>query len=136
MTQNAVVTKIIDSRLAEVAIQRGTACGGNCGKCGATCSFKNVIHTLALNRICASVGDNVTVASGTAKVLRSAALIYIFPLVMLFVGYAVSAFLEFGEGASIAICMLFFFISVLAVVISQRVKNRQKPVTCEIIDVN
>ena len=33
MTQDAVVTKLIDKRTAEVEVERGTACGGNCGSC-------------------------------------------------------------------------------------------------------
>ena len=35
MTQDAVVTKLIDKRTAEVEVERGTACGGNCGHCSA-----------------------------------------------------------------------------------------------------
>lgn len=33
MTQNAVVTRILPNGMAEVAVVRGTACGGNCGSC-------------------------------------------------------------------------------------------------------
>ena len=33
MTQDAVVIKVLNEELAEVAVTRGTACGGNCGSC-------------------------------------------------------------------------------------------------------
>ena len=31
MTQDAVVTKLVPDNMAEVAVARTTACGGNCG---------------------------------------------------------------------------------------------------------
>ena len=43
MTQDAVVTKLISRHVAEVEVERGTACGGTCESCEA-CVFQNRIR--------------------------------------------------------------------------------------------
>ena len=43
MTQNAVVTKLISRHVAEVEVERGTACGGTCESCEA-CVFQSRIR--------------------------------------------------------------------------------------------
>ena len=35
MTQDAVVTKLVSRHVAEVEVERGTACGGTCESCEA-----------------------------------------------------------------------------------------------------
>ena len=82
MTQNAVVTKIIDRRTAEVEVERGTACGGNCGACEA-CVFQNVIRAVAFNKVSALPGQQVVIESKTGDVMSAAMLLYIVPFVLL-----------------------------------------------------
>ena len=43
MTQDAVVTKLVSRHVAEVEVERGTACGGTCESCEA-CVFQNRIR--------------------------------------------------------------------------------------------
>ena len=48
MTQEAVVTKLLPSGMAEVAVKRTSACGGNCGNCE-SCVFDSELKTAAKN---------------------------------------------------------------------------------------
>lgn len=102
MTQNGVVTKLLDNNRAEVAVERGTACGGNCGGCEA-CVFDSRITISAENRISARPGDRVILESGTSAVLGAAVLVYMLPLLFLFGGYAAGAAFHLEQGK----CVLF-----------------------------
>ncbi len=133
MTQDAVVTKLIDKRTAEVEVERGTACGGNCGSCEA-CVFQNRIRTTARNRISALPGQKVVIETKTSDILGAAALLYLVPFVLLFIGYAIGAVLSFGQGGCILVGVAFFALGVALNVLLQRRKNKT-PITFEIIQI-
>ena len=135
MTQNAIVTKIIDSKTAEISVARKTACGGNCSTCGGTCSSRSQITTLAINTVSADVGDRVIISSYTSRIIGAAALVYIVPLITFFAGYAFSVFLSLTEKLSILISLLFFFAGVLFVVLSQRLGKKKKTISFEIVSI-
>lgn len=133
MTQNAVVTKIIDRRTAEVEVERGTACGGNCGACDA-CVFQNTIRAAAFNRVSALPGQQVVIESKTSAVLGAAILLYLVPFALLFLGYAVGALLGLAEGGCILIAAVFFSAGVAANVLYQR-RKKSSGITFDIISV-
>ena len=81
MTQDAIVTKILPNDMAEVAVARTTACGGNCGSCEA-CIFQSEMKTLARNRIGARIGQKVVIASKSSTIFGAALLVYIMPLLV------------------------------------------------------
>ena len=95
MTQNAVVTKLISRHVAEVEVERGTACGGTCESCEA-CVFQSRIRAEALNKVSALPGQKVVIESKTSDVLGAAALLYLVPFVLLFLGYAIGSALGWG----------------------------------------
>jgi len=97
MTQNGVVTKLLDRGRAMVAVERTTACGGNCGGCEA-CVFDARLFVEAENAICAKPGEQVVLESETKRVLGAAALVYLLPVAMFFLGYAVGAALSLTQG--------------------------------------
>ena len=105
MTQNGVVTKLLDNNRAEVAVERGTACGGNCGGCEA-CVFDSRITISAENRISAKPGDRVVLESATRAVLGAAALVYLLPLLFLFGGYAVGEAFRLAQGLCVLTSLL------------------------------
>ena len=72
MTQNAVVTKLISRHVAEVEVERGTACGGTCESCEA-CVFQSRIRAEAPNKVSALPGQKVVIESKTSDVLGAAA---------------------------------------------------------------
>ena len=65
MTQDAVVTKLVSRHVAEVEVERGTACGGTCESCEA-CVFQNRIRAEAVNKISALPGQKVVIESKTS----------------------------------------------------------------------
>ena len=83
MTQDAVVTKLVSRHVAEVEVERGTACGGTCESCEA-CVFQNRIRAEAVNKVSALPGQKVVIESKTSDVLGAAALLYLVPFVLLF----------------------------------------------------
>ena len=109
MTQNAVVTRVLNAQMAEVVVQRGTACGGNCGgNCGSceACAYDARIVVSAVNAIHAGPGDRVVISSQTSRILGTAVLIYMMPLAIFFLAYALAYRFGFGQG----LCILISFI--------------------------
>lgn len=119
MTQNAVVTKLLPDGQAEVAVLRGTACGGNCGgNCGSceACAFDSRILVTADNLIHAAVGERVVITGKTSRVLGAALLIYMLPLVFFFAAYALAHGLGLSQGLCVLISFLGLALGALAVV--------------------
>ncbi len=133
MTASGIVIKLVDQHRAEVEVERGTACGGNCGSCEA-CVFQNTIRTVAQNTVSALPGQRVTIESKTTAVLGAAALLYIVPFILFFIGYAIAAALQLSQGLCILASAVFFCIGIALNVVIQR--NRKKEsITFEIISV-
>lgn len=97
MTQNGVVTRLVDHGKAMVAVERGTACGGNCGGCEA-CVFDSRLLIQAENPVFAKPGDRVILESGTGGIIGAALLVYMLPVLLFFVGYAVGAAFSLTQG--------------------------------------
>lgn len=105
MTQNGVVTRILDKGRALVAVERTTACGGNCGGCE-TCVFDSRLLIEADNLICARPGEKVVLESETKRVLGAALLIYMLPVALFFIGYAAGAAAGLTQGMCIVTSMI------------------------------
>lgn len=125
MTQDATVTKLLPGGMAQVAVTRSTACGGNCGHCE-SCVFQSELQALAKNSIDARPGQRVVIESRTNLVLGAAALVYVLPLVLFLAAYAAAALLGAGEGLCIAMSFLGLALGGVVTVLSQRRKKEQK----------
>ena len=133
MTQEAVVTKLLPGNMAEVAVRRTTACGGNCGSCE-SCVFQNELKTPALNRIQAQPGQKVLIESQSSRIFKAAFLVYVMPLLMFLLGYLLAAALGLSESLQIVLsfaCMLLG--GVLLVMSQKRIREKDK-ITFEIIE--
>ena len=97
MTQNGVVTKLLDRGRAEVAVERGTACGGKCDGCE-TCIYASRLVVNAENGVFAEPGDRVVLESETKSIMGAALLIYMLPVALLFAGYGAGAALGLAQG--------------------------------------
>lgn len=126
MTQSAVVKRILADGKAEVLVNRGTACGGNCGSCGGTCSFQNKLTVTCVNLIGARVGDKVTIASQTKRILGAAALVYLLPVASFFLFYFLGTLWFSAENFQVLISLLGFFLGLAAVVLINRNSRREK----------
>ena len=121
MTQDAIVTKLLPNAMAEVVVTRSTACGSNYGSCE-SCIFQSELKAVAKNTINARPGQRVVIESRTSKVFRAAAWVYVMPLLLFVLGFALASLLGASEGISILVSFLFL---VLAAVLLVRVHRRQ-----------
>ncbi len=100
MTQTGVITRLLDKGMAEVAVDRQTACG-HCSGCG-ECVYGKRILVEAQNTIFAQPGERVVLEGETSVIMKMALLVYFLPVLTLFAGYLVGALLRFGQDMCIA----------------------------------
>ena len=133
MTQDAVVTRLIDDDMAEIVVTRGTACGSNCGNCE-SCIFDDKVKASARNLINARPGQKVIISSKSSRVYSAAILVYVIPMVLMVLGYAVAH----AAGASEGICILVSFAGLIvgaAITVASHKKWKEKnPITFDIIN--
>lgn len=123
MTQTGIVIKLLENQQAEVLVERGSACGGNCASCGG-CSYKNKLTTVAFNRVTAQVGDTVVLETRTAKILKAAALVYLLPLVTFLLGYILAAASGLGETGAMLVSLGGLLLGLLLVVLVHKRRGR------------
>ena len=98
MEQIVRVKKLTANGKAQVLHIRESACSGDCHKCSGCGAAKEAIILEADNPIGASVGDFVTISSASGPVLRAAAVLYMMPLALFFLGY-ILGMAVWGRGA-------------------------------------
>ena len=123
MTQEGIVTKIFPNDMAEVAVTRMTACGGNCGSCEG-CMLQSEVKALAQNRVSAQPGERVLIESRSSAVFGAVFLVYVMPLVFFLIGYGAAYLAGLSEGGCILCSFLGLAIGAVILVVSQRRKNR------------
>ena len=87
MEQLVRVRQVNPDGTATVIHVRESACSGDCHKCSGCGAAKETVLFTADNPIGAAPGDLVKVASSTAPVLKAAAVLYLLPLILFFLGY-------------------------------------------------
>lgn len=132
MIQDAVVTRLLPNNMAEVAVARTTACGGNCPSCE-SCIFQSELKTLARNRIQARPGQKVVIATRSKEIFGAAALVYLMPIVLMLLSYAVAAALGAGEGLRVLVSFLAVLVSAGILVLSQRAQKNKDKISFEIV---
>jgi sigma-E factor negative regulatory protein RseC len=127
-TKKGWVTGISDNGWAMVVTEKGDACSN--------CESQQFCHSLAdcskmetrvLNRARAKVGDRVTISLSSSSVFKSALILYILPILGLFIGAFSSLewnkYLGFDETAA---NILFSFVGlILGFIIARIISNRQ-----------
>ena len=91
MEQTVRVKEAYADGTALVIHTRLSACSGDCHKCSGCGAAKEVMLLKAENPLGAEPGDLVTIRSQSAPVLKAAAVLYVLPLVLFFLGYALGA---------------------------------------------
>ena len=132
MTQDAVVTRLLPNNMAEVAVTRTTACGGNCPSCE-SCIFQSEIKTLAKNRVAARPGQKVIIASRSKDIFSAAALVYLMPIALMLLSYALASMAGAGEGLSILASFGALLVSAVILVASPRKKKNKDKINFEIV---
>ena len=116
MEQQARVQKLLGDGTARVVITRQSACSGDCHKCAGCGAVGQTLTVIAQNPLGAAEGEQVIIRSSTAPVMKGALVLYVLPLVMFFVGYALGNIWNlgvwFGVGA--------FLLAMVGVVVYDR----------------
>ena len=93
MEQRVKVLTANEDGTAQVVLVRESACSGDCHKCSGCGAAQQTLLFEARNAIGARPGDVVIVESGSGPVLAAAAVLYMMPLVLFFLGYLLGAVL-------------------------------------------
>lgn len=80
------IVKSVSGGLCEVVVRRKTACGDNCASCGGACRMK-FQQVTAKNSAQAKAGDCVIIELESKKVIFSAFLVYILPILVFFLSF-------------------------------------------------
>ena len=124
MTQKVRVKRVNPDGTAQVVHVRQSACSGDCHKCSGCGAQQETVEFTARNPIGASVGDLVTVETQTGPVLTAAAVLYVLPLVLFFLGYLLGQLLWSRGG--LAGCLAFGLGIGLCVVYDRRMGKKQE----------
>ncbi len=110
---------------ATVVHTRLSACSGDCHKCSGCGAAKEVMLLKADNPIGAKAGELVKLQSASAPVLKAAAMLYVLPLVLFFLGYALGAVGGWaGWGGGLGFCLGI----ALVVLYDRRMAKKEKTV--------
>lgn len=118
MEQRVKIRETFPDGTATVVHVRESACSGDCHKCAGCGAAKETITLTAVNAIGAPRGAVVTVRSESAPVLKAAAVLYILPLVLFFLGYFLAG-KAWGGGIG-------FVLGIVAVVLYDRVAAKKE----------
>ncbi len=92
MTQQGKIRKLLPNGMAEIEVTRRSACGHDCAKCGGCGGAETqTLYVVARNRAGAQTGERVLIEGETKRVLGLAALVYLLPLALFFIGYALGS---------------------------------------------
>lgn len=125
MTQTVRVQSCNPDGTAQVVHIRQSACSGDCHKCSGCGAAQETLVLTARNPIGAAPGDLVQIEAETAPVLTAAAILYMLPLVLFFIGYAAGSI--WGKGALVA-CTAFGLGIGICVLYDRRMGKKQKTV--------
>ena len=128
MTQQGTIKKLLPDGMAEIEVTRRSACGHDCAKCGGCGGLETqTLYVTARNRAKADVGERVLIEGETGQVLGLAMLVYVLPIVLFFVGYALGSVLFTGAAAGALRGGVLFVLGILgAIWYSRRMKARNE----------
>ena len=109
---------------ATVVHMRQSACSGDCHKCSGCGAAAEQIQLEAVNEIDAQAGDFVKIESASAPVLKAAAMMYVVPMVLFFLGYLIGM-MAWNRGALMG-CLAFVIGIASAVFYDRRVLKKEK----------
>ena len=126
MDQLVRVKKVNADGTADVICIRESACSGDCHKCSGCGAAKEAIIVTAHNPIGAVTGDFVNVRSETGPVLKAAAVLYMLPLVLFFLGYLAGELL--AVSGALCGCLAFVLSIVLIVFYDRRMAKKDNTI--------
>ena len=126
MIQIVRVRRVNEDTTAQVIHIRQSACSGDCHKCSGCGAAQEMLLLTVNNPIGAKVGDLVTIESKSGPVLAAAAVLYMLPILLFFVGYLVGA--QFWQQGALTGGITFLLGILAAVAYDRCVARKQKTV--------
>lgn len=117
MTQTVRVLTDNADGTAQVVHIRQSACSGDCHKCSGCGAAQETLIFTARNPISAAPGSLVVMESESGPILAAAAMLYMLPLVLFFLGYLAGSLL-WGKGGLTGCCA--FVLGIAASVLYDR----------------
>ncbi len=130
MKQIATVTKILDTNLVEVTVVRRSACAHDCENCSGCGAQASSVTVRAQCPFAVALGDTVELYSDN-RVLGYAALVYLVPLVLFFVGYCCPT--EVTETVRYLCAGGGFVLGIVLAVVCDRLLRRSRAVLHQIL---
>lgn len=139
MEQIAVVKKVMENGMAQVAVERETACGAahSCADCAGCEKMMTNTHTVvtAFNDVKAGQGDVVKVRSENGTFFKTAAIVYILPLILAMVFYFVAVAVTVGEGLQVLLAFAGLAVGILIAVAWDRHMKKQNGLRFHIVEI-
>lgn len=126
MEQLVRVQKCNEDGTAQVVHIRQSACSGDCHKCSGCGAAQETLILTAQNPIGAAPGDTVVIQSESGPVLAAAAVLYILPLALFFLGYALGA--AVWQKGGLTGCLMFLLGVTVATVYDRYMTKHKKTV--------
>ena len=126
MTQKVMVKTCYADGTAQVLHLRQSACSGDCHKCSGCGAAQEALLLTVQNPLGAKPGDMVVIRAETGPVLQGAAVLYMLPLVLFFLGYALGAVL-WQMGALVG-CLAFVLSIALCVLYDRKIAKKRKTI--------
>lgn len=134
MLQEAIITKIRDDGLAEVVVERLGICGGDCNGCEG-CKYDHLMKSVVQNPIGANRGQHVMIETPTSGVVKGAFVLYVLPIVMLILGYALGALLSLNESYCILAAFAAALVGIVIAIIVSKKRYAADPTPTKIVSV-
>ena len=134
MLQEAIITKIRDDGLAEVVVERLGICGGDCNGCEG-CKYDHLMKSVVQNPIGANRGQHVMIETPTSGVVKGALVLYVLPIVMLILGYALGALLSLSESYCILAAFAAALVGIVIAIIVSKKRYAADPTPTKIVSV-
>ncbi|MDD3926579.1 MAG: SoxR reducing system RseC family protein [bacterium] len=109
MVEHGTVIRV-EGDFALVEFRRGSECA-RCGLCQSSPAGTAVM--LCRNSLKAVVGDAVKVEIGSVQLLRGSAVVYLLPLLIMFIGYALGS--RISENAGVLVSVLALLLTFTAI---------------------
>ena len=139
MEQIAVVKAVLENGMAQIAVERDTACGAahschECAGCEKMMTNTNTVVT-AFNDVSAGKGDIVRVVGENKTFFATAAIVYIVPLILAMAAYFVAMGVGLGEGLQVLITFVGFALGVLVGVAWDRHMKKTSGLRFHIVEI-
>ena len=134
MLQEAIITKIREDGLAEVVVERLGICGGDCNGCEG-CKYDHLMKSVVQNPIGANRGQHVMIETPTSGVVKGAFALYVLPIVMLMLGYALGALLSLSEGYCIIAAFIAALVGIIIAIVVSKRRYAADPTPTKIVSV-